>query len=258
MSANETRSPIKGKPLRQAGQSLTEQLDQLWDDKVVPWLLVSIFFTLWCAWEWLRYFKPVPPQPWIVTTFAAGAIAVSAWRVRSLLPRFRALRQGREGERVVGEFLERMREQGYRVFHDVPGDGFNLDHVLIGPGGVFTVETKTWSKPVRGTPSIAYDGEKILVNGQEPERDVTVQARSQSKWLKRLLQESAGRDVFVQPVVVFPGWFVEAPPGTQREVWVMEPKGLPAFLDRQSQQVSDEDVALYAFHLSRYVRTSQK
>lgn len=258
MTANEKRSPIKDKPLRQAGQSLGEQIDQLWDDKVVPWILVAVFFVMWAAWEWLRFYRPMPPQPWVVTAFAVGAVAVAVWRLLMLKPKFNALRQGREGERAVGEFLERLREQGYKVFHDVPGEGFNLDHVLVGSGGVFTVETKTWSKPVSGKASISFDGEQIQVNGMKPDRDVIAQALSQARWLKRLMKESAGREVHVQPMVVFPGWWVDAPPGTQREVWVMEPKGLPAFLDRQSRQLGDEDVSLLSFHLSRYVRTSQK
>ena len=37
----------------------------------------------------------------------------------------------RHGERAVGQYLERLRESGPRVFHDVPGVGFNLDHVVI-------------------------------------------------------------------------------------------------------------------------------
>lgn len=37
-----------------------------------------------------------------------------------------------EGERAVGQFLEQLREQGFHVFHDVVGTGFNVDHVLVG------------------------------------------------------------------------------------------------------------------------------
>ena len=43
--------------------------------------------------------------------------------------------------------LEDLRAQGYAVFHDIPGDGFNVDHALIGPAGIFAIETKTRAKP---------------------------------------------------------------------------------------------------------------
>jgi hypothetical protein len=68
------------------------------------------------------------------------------------------------------------------------------------------------------------------------------------------LVESTGRQFAVQPVVVFPGWYVEAAPGRQRDVWVMEPKGLPAFLACQQGCLTPEDIKLASFHLSRYVR----
>ncbi|HEX9145591.1 MAG TPA: nuclease-related domain-containing protein, partial [Candidatus Binatia bacterium] len=52
----------------------------------------------------------------------------------------KALRLGRNGERDVGQKLEPLRKHGYQVFHDIIGDGFNIDHVLIGPAGIFTVQ----------------------------------------------------------------------------------------------------------------------
>jgi hypothetical protein len=37
------------------------------------------------------------------------------------------------------------------VLHDVrlPGRGWNVDHLLIGPPGIVIVETKQWRRPVR-------------------------------------------------------------------------------------------------------------
>lgn len=35
---------------------------------------------------------------------------------------------------------------GVRFFHDVPADGFNLDHVVISPRWIYVIETKTISK----------------------------------------------------------------------------------------------------------------
>jgi hypothetical protein len=38
-------------------------------------------------------------------------------------------------------------------------------------------------------------------------------------------------------------------------VLVLEPKALPAFIQQEPMSVSAADVALAAFHLSRYVRS---
>lgn len=253
-----TRSPIKDKPLRQPGQSLQEERAAIWADKLEPWLILGLFFAMLAAWEWFRYFNPTRVSPWFFTVLAVGVVAFAAWRVQRLRPRLRALRQGIEGEKAVGQFLERLREQGYQVFHDLVGEGFNVDHVLIGPAGVFTIETKTWSKPQRGDARIVYDGNTLTLAGRVPDRDPLAQAKAQASWLRSLLSESTGRRIEVQPVVVFPGWFVEAAPGAQRSVWVMEPKGLPAFLKNAPQSLVAEDVKLAAYHLARHVRSGER
>lgn len=255
MSAK-TRSPIKGKPLRLPGQSLRRERQMLWEDKIEPWALLAIFFMALALFEWFRHWQQLPPSPWLMSVAAALALGLAVWRYWRLRPQLNRLRQGIDGEVVVGQFLERLREQGYHVFHDVVAEGFNIDHVLIGPAGVFTIETKTWSKPTQGDARIRYDGTLLLVNGQEPERNAIAQAEGQGRWLRNMLRESTGRDLAVRPVVVFPGWFVEATAGAQRTVWVMEPKGLPAFLANAPLCHAAEDVKLAAYHLGRYVRSA--
>lgn len=51
--------------------------------------------------------------------------------------------QGAEGEEAVGEILEGLRERGWYVIHDVSFGRGNIDHIVVGPGGIFTIETKS-------------------------------------------------------------------------------------------------------------------
>jgi hypothetical protein len=56
---------------------------------------------------------------------------------------------GLRGEQAVAEALAQdlIVMAGYRSFHDVPGDGeWNVDHVVVGPAGVFVIETKARSR----------------------------------------------------------------------------------------------------------------
>jgi hypothetical protein len=253
----ETRSPIKDKPLRLPGQSLREERARLVEDKIEqPALLAVVLFVLMLL-EWWRSYSGMKPSPQLFTLVFVLALCFLAWRVWRLRPKLRALRQGLEGEMAVGQFLERLREQGYQVFHDMIGQGFNVDHVIVGPAGVFTIETKTWSKPARGEPTLEFDGERLVAAGYEPERDPIVQAKAQASWLQRLVEESAGRRVPVRPVIVFPGWFVKQSKGSTREVWVLEPKALPGFLAHEEARITPEDVKLVGFHLSRFIRAGQ-
>jgi hypothetical protein len=72
----------------------------------------------------------------------------------------RAWRREANGERVTALWLGRLPE-GWHVFHDVPiGErGANIDHVVVGPGGVFTVNTKNLTgKLWVGAKSIRHNG----------------------------------------------------------------------------------------------------
>jgi len=58
---------------------------------------------------------------------------------------------GADGEEQVAEALASLEQLGWVVLHDVAWPGrprANLDHVLIGPGGVLVVDTKNWSGTV--------------------------------------------------------------------------------------------------------------
>jgi hypothetical protein len=175
------------------------------------------------------------------------------WRFWGIRAQVRQLRLGRDGERVVGQFLERLRDGGGQVFHDIPGEGFNLDHVVISQYGLYAIETKTLSKPwPRAT--IIVEGDSLRVAGHIPDRDPIQQVTSAARWLECLLEQSTGKRFAVRGVVVFPGWFVEQR-SERGPVWVLEPKMLPGFIEQEPVSVAPADVALAAFHLSRYVRS---
>lgn len=252
------RSPLKDKPLRVPGQSVEDQLADAKDDYVIIPLAQAWFAVVLAGYEWWRAYAASPPHPILISVLAVCVVLYSAFKLWRGWPRIRALRLARDGERAVGQYLERLRERGYQVFHDVIGQGFNVDHILIGPAGVFTIETKTRSKPERGQTKVSFDGENLQVGGFEPDRNPVVQAKAQAAWLRQLLAESTGKQFAVRPVILFPGWFVECAPGCNRELWVLEPKALPAFLDQSPAVIPAEDAKLAGFHLSRFVRTEER
>jgi hypothetical protein len=252
-----TRSPLKDKSLRVPGQSVSEEREELLENTVAQPLMLALFLTLLAGLEWSRLYFETKPSPLIYSIAAALGITYASFRIWRNIPKLRSLRQAMEGERVVGQFLERLRQHGFQVFHDVVGDGFNVDHVLIGPSGVFTVETKTWSKPISGNAQVTFDGETLKIGTLSPDRDPIVQARAQASWLKQLLQESTGRKFETRPVIVFPGWFV-ANSGGFHDLWVLEPKALLSFLQHEPLRLSPEDVKLASFHLSRLIRSTER
>jgi len=209
------------------------------------------------GYEWLRFKMQLPYSPWALTVLAAVVTAIAVWRFFVLRPTMRNLKLGLQGEIVVGQYLDRLHADGYQVFHDVQGQNFNLDHVLIGPAGVFTIETKTWNKSFADA-KVTFDGECLLVAGKAPERDPIAQARAQVSWLRAQLRESTGKEFDVRPVIVFPGWFVEANYTAQRKLWLLEPKALPTFLSNEPPNLSTENRKLGSFHRSRIIRGAEQ
>jgi len=251
-----SRSPLKARPLRNPGQSLDQEIDALIADKFTSYYFFPVVLWLLAGTEWVATLVNMPRQPLLYASAAAIFSLVSGVRLWQLRTRLRAVKLGRDGERAVGQFLESLRKHGARIFHDVPGEGFNLDHVVVSQHGIFVIETKTLSKPSPRS-EITLRGSEILVEGRAMDRNPIDQVRAQVTWLKRLLEESTGKSLPIRGAVVFPGWFVRPPANDEKlDVWVLEPKCLPAFIQREPVRMEPSNVALAAFHLSRYVRTS--
>lgn len=253
-----TRTPLKDKPLRNPGQSVRQQRLDLAHDKLLAPALFAFLAIYVAGLDWVRYFFPAKSEPWLATLFAVGAIAYAIWRFVKYWPKVQALRLAEDGEKAVGQYLEGLRSDGYAVFHDLIDDDFNVDHVIIGPAGVFTIETKTWSKPAKGSPHIDFDGETVSMAGLQPDRNPVIQAKAQASWLKRILEESTGMKYPVRPVVLFPGWFIKDIRARRNDLWVLEPKALSAFLANEKPQLPPEDISLAASHLSRFIRANER
>jgi Nuclease-related domain len=261
MGSTTSRSPLKAKPLRLPGQSVQEDIDDLLWDETGPYIAFAVAIALVAFFEWMAVLLRLPRQPWIYSGVALVAIALASVRCLRVHGRLKQLKLGRDGERAVGQYLERLRTDGADVFHDVPGDGFNIDHVVLSAHGFYAVETKAWNKSKRGEARITLSDDGVLLkNRLRPDRDPVVQAQAGAKWLSQLLEETTGKQFRVRGVVLFPGWFVEPMTSTWRmsphKPWLLEPKALPAFIGNEPKRITDSDLRLAAYHLSRYVRAT--
>jgi Nuclease-related domain len=86
--------------------------------------------------------------------------ALVAWRLRFRpSEQARTWQRGAQGERHTAHLLRRLARDGYMVFHDlaVPGSDANVDHLVIGPTGVFVIDTKQWTGSVhQGTDGLVW------------------------------------------------------------------------------------------------------
>jgi nuclease-like protein len=77
--------------------------------------------------------------------------ALVGWRLRFRpSEQARTWQRGAKGERHTARLLRRLHRDGYVVFHDlaVPDSDANVDHLVIGPTGLFVIDSKQWTGSV--------------------------------------------------------------------------------------------------------------
>ncbi len=256
VNKEQKKSPLIDNPLRLPGQSIDEEIKKIIDNEVMSYVLLPVMMILFSVWNWLSWYQVIPvSNPAILTIIAIGLSVYSYFRLLKVKKRVKALQLGLDGERAVGQSLDSLRTCGFRVFHDIVGNGFNLDHVIVSEYGVFSIETKTYSKPKKGECKIIVNGEGISINGRAHEAKILIQAMAQKSWLEKQIVKLTGIECSVRPVVLFLGWYIEnATRGNS--VWVLEPKALPAFLNSLPKILSEEQARLISNHISRYIRST--
>jgi nuclease-like protein len=132
--------------------------------------------------------------PWLAALAVGGGVA---WRLRFRASQpTRAWRDGARGERATARRLRRLERCGYTVLHDLamPGSRANLDHIVIGPSGVFVIASKRYRGRLHQTP----DG--MLWHGHYP----LAQALATLWWEARLVGDTLGTDpqVPITPLLV--------------------------------------------------------
>ena len=131
----------------------------------------------------------------ITALMLAAALAYCGWSLMKGLRHVERFFKGARGEERVAGILKDLPE-AYHVFNDFLAGGLHVDHVVVGPAGVFAVETKYWKGAVT-----VEDGH-ILLDGQLPNRSPLAQARKEAQLVKATLAE-AGWTGNVTPVLAF-------------------------------------------------------
>lgn len=210
------RSPLTTDLLRTPGFGLQEQIDALNDDITVylmatTWVPLMLFGTYQLPTQNTQTLSP--PTNGIL--LAAAALVLLVFLTVRLIRKVDLCQRYREalaGELATAQLLEPIIAGGGRVLHDIQAPGFNIDHVVVAPGGVFAVETKHRLKSTQGKgkeqAKVTFDGQALRFPDWT-ETKPAEQARAQARWLSEHLTKSTGLEVKARPVIALPGWFVE-------------------------------------------------
>jgi hypothetical protein len=170
---------------------------------------------------------------------AVGALATVAagWGLRFRpSPDAVAWRRGAAGERRTARLLGPLERQGWVVLHDlaVPSSRANIDHLVIGPGGVFVIDSKQY----RGRLQLDRSGR--LWHGRYPLAPVLRSVEFQADQAAQVLTDP---DVVVVPIVAVHGAQVPWGKVVTDGVPVLPARRLPSMLRELPAIVGPERVA---------------
>jgi hypothetical protein len=178
--------------------------------------------------------------PHLTTLAVVLAAAALAWRLRFRpSPDTLAWRRGAKGERRTARLLASLERHGWAVLHDlaIPGSAANIDHLVIGPGGVLVIDSKQYRGRLR------LDAYGLLWHG----RHLLVPTLRRTRWEADQADEVLGiADVQVPAIVAVHG--ISVPWGRVRAdgVTVVPARRVPDLLETLPPILGPERVAWLA------------
>jgi hypothetical protein len=187
---------------------------------------------------------PVGPSFRMLWLFVPMAAVLGTLRAMLLPGTTTAWETGALGEEWTGQILRPLEAEGFCVIHDrlIPGSRANIDHIVVGPPGVFVVESKNYAGRLR------VRGDEVWVSGRR-KPGIVAQAK----------REAAAVAVVVSPVPVTPlicvhradlGWFKVEVEGIR----IVDPRGMVKLLRKAPVRLAPNQVAWLADRLERALR----
>lgn len=255
----ERRSPLQRKQVGHvAGQQLVDRVSDSQEEMLLSVIVMYFAFPMMLlAWALQR----VPPERMRVDgsawMFIVGALLMFGWGLHRYMRYWRTRQNARDGllaEHVTGMQLNRLVAQGCIVMNDLPCEGFNIDHVVIAPRGVYAVETKSFRRARSSgddkndaTHRVGYDGIGLRFPDFTTKAPIE-QAKRQADWLQRHLRDVLKHNYPVISAVSLPGWFVDRnDAGKRADVVVFTPMGKGAeFMAWQPERIDEAQRNLIA------------
>lgn len=117
-----------------------------------------------------------------------------------------------DAKAMVAKHVLDLKARGYVVFSDCQIDETAFDHILVGPKGVFTVQTfvgaAAYLADLNAYGTVAYDGRTLFFPDEENHESIeqaSAEAETLSEWLSRALEAPLA----ARAIVALPGWQIK-------------------------------------------------
>ena len=249
------KNPINMDLLRSPGESLREQIE----DKKLD---IDTYLTMIPVLPLLLYISYLQSSKSIFYSLVLSCsgvicIVIATYKLKNLIKIKTKLSLGYDAELSIGQELNTLMRDGYYVFHDIPAENYNIDHVVVSATGVFAVETKGRSKPIKkdGTSEfkVKYDGKQLNFPNWVETKPLE-QAKRQANSLQKWLSNAVGEAVEVKPILAIPGWYIERT-GNQGIIVINGKNPLSIFGKSNGSELNEKLISQVAYQLDQRCRT---
>jgi len=256
-------APSTAELYRVPGQSAAEKIDGLDGDiaRQAALLIALVLFLGLIILCHLYVYKSAISALLIRIVLPAGS-GLSVYILLKMLKLAKERRKERLGYKddiVVGRELDRLISEGNHVYHDVPAEDFNIDHVVVGRTGIFAVESGARLKPARTNrlddATVEYNGQILMFPSGDDYRTIA-QAERHASWISDWISGAVGIQVAARAIVALPGWFVKR---TSAEgISVVNPEQFPSlFRHIKPRHLSDEMITRIVAEIEQRCRNEK-
>lgn len=174
-----------------------------------------------------------------LTAAIIAAIADTVYQAQ-LVSSVPAWRRPSVAERHTEAQLRKLERNGYRSLHAraIPGTDAQIDHLVIGPTGVYAVDSEKWDKrlPVR------VQSHRKLFHGPFNKKDRLDEARMEASEASKLISQALGREVTVVPSLAIYGPKIPWKILNVRGVDVFDGSRVRKWITRRERALTDSEI----------------
>ena len=238
--------------MREAAQRFRDELEALsrrQSTYLGASLMFVFIFVVAHTFEAHQLFDGYPAwQLYVLLATLLAAAGLVLYQLGRTIQQWREVRYLRDANIAVGHSLQRIAVGHGRVFHDVRTPAGVVDHVLVGPGGVYAVNVVAHRAMRKESVAIADgelrfkpDGKQIAIN------DIAAKTTRLEQDFRELLKNS----IRVRSVIAVPGWHAESQSSDGH--LVVNERTLPMLRGwrDEADYLMDEDVQALQQHLTK-------
>jgi len=215
----EVRQPGIGERLGNLAHLSGHPRIRAWQRRVLIAVVVGVVFSIVVSWRLG------------LTLAVVAAIADTIYQSRRLPgKRVKMTRAQRHTRRQ----LAKLGRAGYRAMHGnlIPDSEEQIDHLVVGPAGVFAIDSESWDKHL----VVRTKNARQLWHGPFSMKERLEHARWESEQAAELLSGAVGSPVTVRPAMAVYGPRIPWDVATIREVDVFSGPRLRKYLRRQARE----------------------